>query len=92
MLPVAEELVVVDSEQELGQVRCRRVNLDPRHDLKEEGGVPVKLLGDVLDLRLFPGGKFQRLGQQEQRAERVAQLHHLLQTVHNLGRGETGSV
>ena len=84
----AEVFVVVDPEQELCQVWGGGVHLHPRHNLKEERGVPAKLLGDVLYLSLLPGAQHQCLGQQQQRAETIAQLHDLLQTVQDLSRGE----
>ena len=58
---IAKVFVVVHPQQQLRQVRGGGVHLDPRHNFKEECGLPVKLLGDASDLCQFPTSQHQLL-------------------------------
>ena len=83
----AEVFIVVHSEQELGQVGCGGVHFHPRHNLKEERGMSLEVFGDALDLCLLPGTEDERLGDQQQCTQTIAQLHHLLETMQDLQGG-----
>lgn len=60
------------------------MNLNPRHNVKEEVRLSVEVFRDALDLGLLPGGQNKVLGPLQQGTETVAEFHNLLETVRDL--------